>query len=308
MVNSLPISGSDPNGDITVEGVVSAPGGLGGASFRRALPGYFHAMGIPLIRGRDFAPSDDAQHEQVIIINESMARRFWPNQDPIGRRIKLGPRDTAEWNTIVGVVKDVRHVGLDADAGFSTYQPTAQQPPRQMEVAIRVVGDPQMVIAAAQRELRSLEPALMIDKVETMAQRIDDSVAPRRLNLVLFGLFSVLALVLAAVGLYGVVAYAAGQRTQEFGIRMAMGAQSADVLRLVLGQGLKLALAGVAIGTAAALGLTRLLTKLLFEIEPADPLTIVAVSILLAVVATIACWIPAHRATRIAPIESLRAD
>jgi putative ABC transport system permease protein len=308
MVNSLPISGGDPSGDITVEGVVSAPGGLGGASFRRALPGYFHAMGIPLIRGRDFTPSDDAQHEQVIIINESMARRFWPDQDPIGRRIKLGPRDSSEWDTIIGVVRDVRHVGLDADAGFSTYQPVAQQPRLQMEIAIRTAGDPQMVIAAAQRELRSIEPALMIDKVETMAQRVDDSVAPRRLNLVLFGLFSLLALVLAAVGLYGVVAYAAGQRTQEFGIRMAMGAESADVLRLVLGQGLKLALAGVVIGTAAALALTRLLTTLLFEVQPADPLTIVAVSILLALVATVACWIPAYRATRIAPLESLRAD
>ncbi len=308
MVNSLPISGGDANGDITIEGVTSTAGELGAASFRRALPGYFHVMGIPLIRGRDFTGSDEAQHEQVIVINESMARRFWQNQDPVGRRIKIGPRDSSEWNTIIGVVKDVRHIGLDADAGFSTYQPIAQQPRLQMEVAIRTAGDPEMVIAAAQRELRSIEPALMIDRVETMAQRIDDSVAPRRLNLVLFGLFSLLALVLAAVGLYGVVAYAAGQRTQEFGIRMALGAESTDVLRLVLGQGLKLALAGVVIGTAAALGLTRLLTKLLFEIEPADPLTIVAVSILLAFVATIACWIPARRATRIAPLESLRAD
>jgi putative ABC transport system permease protein len=170
-------------------------------------------------------------------------------------------------------------------------------------VAIRTTGSPDTVVAAAQRELRSIEPALIIDKVQAMSQRISDSVAPRRMNLVLFGLFAFIAMVLAAVGLYGVVAYSAGQRTREFGIRMALGARPGDVLRLVLGQGLKLAFAGVAIGTAAALVLTRLLTRLLFGVEPTDPLTIIAVALLLAFVATIACWLPARRATRIAPTE-----
>jgi putative ABC transport system permease protein len=308
MVSSLPISGGDPSGDLTIEGVASGLGELGAASFRRALPGYFRVMGIPLVRGRDFTASDDGQHARVVIINESMARRFWPSEDPIGRRIKIGPRDASEWTTIVGVVRDVRQIGLDSEIGFSTYEPIAQQPRLQMEVAVRTPGDPAMVIAAAQRELRKIEPALIIDHVQTMSQRIDDSVAPRRLNLVLFGLFALLALVLAAVGLYGVVAYAAGRRTREFGIRMALGARSGDVLRLVLGEGLKLTAAGVAVGIAAAFGLTRLLTKLLFGVEPTDPLTIIGVAVLLGCVATMACWLPARRATRIPPTEALRIE
>jgi predicted permease len=308
MVNSLPISGGDANGDVTVEGIASGVTDLGVASFRRAMPGYFRTMGIPFVRGRDFTTSDDTHHERVVIINESMARRFWPSQDPVGRRIKIGPRDASEWMTIVGVVRDVRQIGLDSAIGFSTYQPMTQQVRLQMQIAIRTVGDPEKVAAAAQRELRRVEPALIIDRVETMSQRIDESVAPRRLILLLFGLFSLLATVLAAIGLYGVVAHAAGQRTQEFGIRMALGARSADVLLLVLGQGLKLAAVGVVIGTVAALGLTRLLTKFLFGVEPTDPLTMIAVAMLLACVAMIACWLPARRATRIAPTEALRIE
>jgi putative ABC transport system permease protein len=265
-------------------------------------------MGIPIVRGRDFTNADDRQHEPVVIINENMARRFWPGQDPVGRRIKIGPRDTNHWITIVGVVKDVRHIGLDTEIGFSTYTPFAEAGQLEMEFAIRTAGNPETTMAAAQREVRQIEPAAMIDHVETMAQRIDDSVAPRRLNLVLFGFFALLALVLAAVGLYGVVAYAAARRTREFGIRMALGARSGDVLRLVLGEGLKLTAAGVAIGMGAALALTRLLTKLLFGVEPTDPLTIAGVAVLLACVATLACWLPAHRATRIHPTEALRIE
>jgi putative ABC transport system permease protein len=308
MVNSLPISGGDPNGDITVEGVASEPGALGSTSFRRAVPGYFRAMGIPLMRGREFTEADDRQHEQVAIINETMARRFWPDQNPIGRRFEIGPHDTAKWMTIVGVVKDVRNMGLDFDFGYSTYQPFAQQPRLQMEFAIRTTADPERTLASAQRELLRIEPGATIDHVQTMSQRIGDTLSPRRLNLMLFGLFSALALVLAAVGLYGVVAYAAGQRTREFGIRMALGARGGDVLWLVLGHGLKLAIVGVTIGMIGAIGLTRLLTKLLFGVQPTDPPTLVGVAILLAVVATLACWIPAHRATRVAPIEALRID
>jgi putative ABC transport system permease protein len=244
----------------------------------------------------------------VVMINESMARRFWPSQDPIGRRIKIGPRDAAKWLTIVGVSKDVRQIGLDTEFGFATYQPFAQGGRLQMEIAIRTASNPETILAAAQREIRRIEPAVIVDRVQTMSQRLDDSVAPRRLNLVLFGFFAALALVLAAVGLYGVVAYAAARRTREFGIRMALGARSGDVLRLVLGEGLKLTAAGLAIGIVAALALTRLLTKLLFGVEPTDPLTIVAVAVLLACVATLACWLPAHRATRIHPTEALRIE
>jgi putative ABC transport system permease protein len=276
------------------------------ATFGRALPNYFRTMGIPLVRGREFNERDDGRRGKVTIINESMARRFWPDQDPIGQRIKIGPPQGEPWLTIVGVVKDVRQIGLDSEIGFATYEPLAQRPRATMELALRVAGDPATAMRAASAELRRMEPALVIDNAATMSQRIGDSVAPRRLNLVLFGLFAGLALILACVGLYGVIAYSAGQRVQEFGIRMALGAEPRDVLALVLSQGLKLALMGVAIGIAAALGLTRLLVGLLFGVLPGDPIILCGVAVLLTIVALLACWLPAYRATRVAPTIALR--
>jgi predicted lysophospholipase L1 biosynthesis ABC-type transport system permease subunit len=243
-----------------------------------------------------------------VIINDSFARHFWPNQDSLGHRIKIGPRDAATWLTIVGVVGDVRQVGLDTEPPFSIYEPLMLVATSRFNVAARVSGDPAGAIASIRRELRSIEPAVLIDQAETMSQRIDESVAPRRLNLILFGLFAGLALLLSAVGLYGVAAYAAGQRTQEFGIRMALGAQRADVLRLVLGQGVRLAMIGVALGIAGAVGMARLMKGLLFGVEPADPGTLAAVAILLSIVMLMACWLPAYRATRIAPVDALRRE
>jgi putative ABC transport system permease protein len=309
LTSALPISGGEGNGDLNIEGRPSpASGGLGSSGFRRALPNYFEVMGIPLVRGRAFDDRDDGKRGLVVIVTDSMARRFWPGQDPVGARIKVGPAQFNPWLTVVGVVKDVRQVGLDSDIGFAMYEPLAQRPRLSLDVAVRSAGDPAALLASVRAELHRLEPALLIDQVETMSQRIGESVAPRRLNLVLFALFSGMALVLASVGLYGVVAYAASQRTREFGIRMALGARSADVLKLVLGQGLKLALAGVAIGVVASLALARFLASLLFHVEPADPLTIAAVAVLLTLVALAACWLPAHRATRVTPTMALRSE
>jgi putative ABC transport system permease protein len=302
----LPIQGPDGTGDIHIEGQPMSAAEAPGASFQRALPNYFQVMGIPLVRGREFDERDDAKHDQVVIINESFARRFWPNENPIGHRIGIGPQGDKSWQVIVGVVRDVREAGLDSKVGFATYEPLAQHPRTTMELVIRLAGDPSAVIAGMRSELHGMEPALLIDEVQTMSQRIEDSVAPRRLNLVLFGLFAALALVLASVGLYGVVAYSAAQRTQEFGIRMAIGALPRDVLNLVLRQGLMLALTGVAIGIAVALAVTRLLAGLLFGVEPGDPVTLAGVSLLLIFVALLACWMPAYRATRIAPTVALR--
>ncbi|HLW76023.1 MAG TPA: FtsX-like permease family protein, partial [Bryobacteraceae bacterium] len=304
----LPITGGEGNGDITIEGRATADGELGASTFRRVAPNYFSVLEIPLLRGRVFDDRDDGSREQVTIINESFARRFWPNEDPIGQRIKIGPRDSASFMRIVGVVGDVHQISLDSDAPFSTYEPILERPVLRLDIAARTAGDPSAVIASIRRELHGLEPNLLIDHEQSMTQRIDDNVAPRRLNLVLFGLFASLALLLAAIGLYGVAAYAAGQRTQEFGIRMALGAQRGDVLRLVLGQGIRLALMGVAIGLAASLALSRLMTGLLFDVQPADPSTLAAVAILLSIAMLAACWLPAYRATRIAPVEALRAE
>jgi putative ABC transport system permease protein len=307
-VSSLPISGGDSVGDIHIEGHPFAEGHAPAASFRSTLPNYFRVMGIPLVRGREFDERDDAAHPGVTIINESMARRFWPDSDPIGARIQIGPTDPARARTVVGVVRDVRQEGLDKDAHFSVYDPLTQSPWGTISLAVRAEGDPRGIIAAVRMELHAMEPRMVVDRVETMSDRIGNSVAPRRLNLMLFGLFAALALLLASIGLYGVVAYAAAQRTQEFGIRMALGAQSGDVLRMVLVQGLRLALAGVAIGIAAALAMARVLTTLLFGVHPHDPFTIASVALLVIVVALAACWLPARRATRIAPTAALRCD
>jgi putative ABC transport system permease protein len=210
--------------------------------------------------------------------------------------------------TIVGVVGDVHQIGLDSSSPLSTYEPLASNPHTRFEVALRTAGEAGNIIAAVRGELRKLEPGLLIDKTQTMSERIDASVAPRRLNLLLFELFAGMALLLATIGLYGVVAYAVGQRSKEFGIRIALGAQGRDVLRLVLGEGLQLVLIGTALGMIVTLYAARLMTSLLFGVQPTDPPTLFAVAVLLATVAFLACWLPAYRVTRIAPLEALRNE
>ena len=265
-------------------------------------------MGIPLVRGRSFDDHDDASREPVAMINEAMERRFWPREDPVGKRIKIGTRNLATWMTIIGVVKDVHNSGLSADIGYSAYTPFAQNPGREMELAVRTLGNPQVLLATVTAELRRMEPALLIDRAQTMQGRIDESVAPRRLNLVLLGLFATLALLLSAVGLYSVVAFAVRQRTPEFGIRMALGASPGNVVLLVLQQGLGLVAVGVAIGIPAAIAGSRLLTSLLFGVRATDPAVLASVALLVTAVALAACWIPARRATQIVLTEALRAE
>ncbi len=308
IASALPISGGDPNGDISIAGRPSSAGELGAASFRRVMPNYFELLGIPLVRGRWFDERDDGSRGRPVIINANFARHFWPNSDAIGQVIRIGPQDSNAWLTIVGVVGDVKQSGLEMNSPFSVYEPLATGASGRFEVAVRTAGEPDNLLAPVRKELRALEPGLLVENLETMSQRITGNIAPRRLNLLLFGLFAVLALLLSAVGLYGVVAYAARQRTQEFGIRMALGAQPGDVLRLVLGEGLKLVLAGVCIGLIATLSLAHLMTGLLFGVAPTDPATLAAVAMLLAVVALSACWLPAQRATRIGPVDALRSE
>ena len=309
VVNSLPIAPGEANGDINLEGRPAAPGANGAAGFRRSLPNYFQMMGIPLLRGRDFDEHDDGVNkDRVVIINDRFARKFWPNDDSIGKRIKIGPPESNPWLTIVGVVKDIHQTGLENPIGFTVYEPLAQSASNEESIAIRTQGDPAAIISEVRSELHRIEPTLLVDNVATMEQRVEDSVSPRKLNLFLFGLFSALALVLASIGLYGVVAYSVGQRTQEFGIRMALGAQPRDVLRLVLAQGLKLALAGTVIGIAVALALSGVVRQLLFGVRPADPITIASVALILTIVALVACWLPAFRASRIEPTQALRIE
>jgi predicted permease len=309
VVNSLPVAPGEANGDINLEGRPAAPGANGASSFRRSLPNYFRMMGIPLLRGREFDERDDGVNkDRVVIINDRFARQFWPDSDPIGKRIKIGPPENNPWLTIVGVVRNIHQTGLENPIGYTVYEPLAQSVSNGEEVAIRTAGDPATIISEVRNEMHRLEPSALVDNIATMDQRIDESVSPRKLNLFLFGLFSGLALVLATIGLYGVVAYSVGQRTQEFGIRMALGAQRSDVVRLVLTQGLKLALAGTAIGIAVALALSSVLRQFLFGVRPADPVTIAGVALLLTIVALAACWLPAFRASRIEPTQALRIE
>ncbi|MFN0120060.1 MAG: ABC transporter permease [Blastocatellia bacterium] len=306
-VSSLPISGGDGNGNLTIEGQSFPPAQTPAASYRRILPNYFTAMGISLKQGREFNDRDTGA-EKVVIINEGMARRFWPAGAAIGKRIKVGPPEKEPWLTIAGVTGDVKNIGLDAEAKLATYEPHAQRPWSAMNLAIRAEADPAALATTLRNTLRGMEKDLLIRNVSTMDERIRQSVAPRRFNTALLTMFAALALLLAAVGVYGVMSYAVTQRRHEIGVRLALGATSRDVLRLVVGQGARLAAGGVILGLVIAFGLTRWLKDLLFNVQPADPWIYAVVAGLLSLVALLACWIPARRATRVDPMIALRCE
>ena len=243
-----------------------------------------------------------------MIVNQKMAKRYWPDGDAIGKRIKVGPPENEPWVTIVGVVGNVNHTGLDAEPDFATYEPHAKRPWSEMTLLVRTAGDPISLAGPVQRELKNAENEILIEDVVTMNRRLDLSVAPQRLNVVLLATFAFIALVIAAAGIYGIMAQSVTQRTQEIGVRMALGAQLRDVLKMVLRSGLSLALIGIAIGLAGAFFLTRLMTTLLFGVTPTDAFTFASVAVILFVVALIACYIPARRATKVDPLVALRYE
>ena len=307
-VNRLPISGGDPHGDLTIEGHTFSAGEAPGVSYRRILPNYFRAMGIPLLQGREFDDRDSGGKPDVVIVNQKMAQRYWPNGNAIGKRIKVGAPENEPWLTIVGVVGNVNHTGLDAEPDFATYEPHAKRPWSEMTLLVRTVGDPQSLAAPVQRELKNAESEILIEDVVTMNRRLDLSVAPQRMNVVLLATFAFIALVIAAVGIYGIMAHSVAQRTQEIGLRMALGAQVRDVLKMVLRSGMMLALIGIASGLAGAFFLTRLMRTLLFGVTPTDALTFASVAVILFVVALLACYIPARRAAKLDPLIALRYE
>jgi putative ABC transport system permease protein len=273
-------------------------------------PGYFRLLGIPLLKGRVFDDRDTRESQRVVIINETMARRFWPNEDPLGKRFQFGDRANpqAPWLTIAGVVADTKRQGLDANVRIECFLPHAQSPARAMELVVRT-GDNPLALARTVREaVWSLDKDLPLSEIQTVEQMFGERTAPRRFNLLLFGVFAAVALVLAAVGIYGVMSYTVAQRTHELGIRLALGAQSRDVLRLILGKGLALALLGVTLGLLAAYGLTRWLATLLYGVSATDTLTFALIAALLLGVALLACFIPARRATKVDPIVALRCE
>ncbi|HEY9517350.1 MAG TPA: ABC transporter permease [Gemmatimonadaceae bacterium] len=272
-------------------------------------PEYFRALRIPLRSGRAFSAHDDARATRVAVINSAMARRYWAGTDPIGARITLGdPADSASWRTVVGVVGDVRQNALNDDPYPQLFLPLAQTPQRSMLLLVRTTGDPATLATPIRRAVTALDSDLPVSDVRTLDERLQQSIAQPRVSMMLLGLFALMALVLAAVGIYGVLSYTVAQRTRELGIRMALGAESNSVMRLVIRQAMAPALIGVLLGLAGAWGATRLMATLLFGVSATDPATFIMVSLFLLAVALVASWLPARRATRVDPLVALRAE
>ena len=306
-INHLPLAGDLWGWPFAIEGLPKPrPGESPVAVYRIVLPGYFGTMRIPLLRGRDITDSDTPNAPGAVVVNERLAKECWPGEDPIGKRITL---DDKTWLTVVGVVQNAKQGEWAATPGKELYLSYLQSPAATyLTFVVRTGGDPATMAPALQSTVWSLDKNVTISEVQTMDQVVSDATAKPRFNLSLLGAFASVALILAAVGIYGVMSYSVSRRTQEIGIRMALGADRANVLRHVVGQGMILVAAGAAAGLTGAFALTRLMTKLLYGVEPTDPVTFVAVPLVLGVVAFAATYIPARRATRIDPLVALRYE
>jgi putative ABC transport system permease protein len=311
LVNYLPLSGSGNQRNISVEGKPQNPINV---EFRQSTPDYFRALGLELRSGRLFDESDHENAPYVTVINERCARIFFPDEEPLGKRIKMGGLDSPfRWLTIVGVIKDVKHRGLEKEARPEMYIPYRQPPlsnwnVQSMFLAVRTAGAPQNLIPHLRGVVKGIDPEQPVFSIASMQQLISKSTAPRQFNLLLMGLFAALALVLSAGGVYGVLSYSITQRTAEIGIRRALGAQTADVLKLVIKQGMSYALAGIGVGLIAAFVLTRLIENLLFQVSARDLVTFMTVAVILTGVALVACLVPARRATKVDPMVALRYE
>lgn len=305
MVEALPLSGRNNDSSFYIEGRPDPPPNAPQETMMNfCTPEYFRLMRIRLLQGRFFEDRDGAGKHQVIVINETLARRYFPGEDPIGKRVKLTP----EWQTIVGVVADVKHRSLTAPPRAQVYLPYAQRALPRMTLAVRVSGDSAVLLKAIRKELAAMDPLLPLGNFRTIEQLLDDAVAPRRLSMLVLVLFACLAMVLAAVGIYGVISYAVAQRSKEIGVRIALGAQPTDVLSLVLRQGLRVVTIGLLLGLAVSLAATRSLGAMLFSVTPGDPLTLIGSMTMLFAVAFVAIMVPARRAARVDPIIAMRCD
>jgi len=308
--NELPLTGSHDRGDITIEGQpIPEIGQFPHPDFHVVSPDYRKAMGLPLLRGRDFTEADNPQSPGAVLISDSLARRFWHDGDAVGKRILLGhPAPDHPWQTIVGVVGDTKQYGLAAVTKWEVYETYLQHPANNFRFVVRSATKPEDLTAGIKSEVHGLDSDVPLSDVTTMRQIVSASVGLQRITMLLLGLFAALAMVLSAVGIYGVISYSVGQRTHEIGIRMALGAERGDVLKMMVGQGMGLILTGVVAGLIGALGLTRFLSSLLFGVRPTDPITFGGVSLLLAAVALAASYIPARRATKVDPMVALRYE
>ncbi len=308
----VPMTDDHSRTDITIEGMPAPkPGGFPHPDVHIVSPGYVSTLGVQLLRGRTFTETDTETAPRVAMVNAMLAKRFFPNQDPIGKRFMFGHPSATQppkWVTIVGVVGDTKLYGLANPARLEVYSAFRQSVADDMNLIVKSGSDPEALTSAIRKTVASIDKDQPIYAIATMTKLVGDSVATQRITLILLGLFGALALILASIGIYGVISYSVAQRTHEIGIRMALGAQRQNVLRLILAQGIKVAGAGVVIGIAASLGLTRLMTTLLFSVSAADPVTYAAVAITLVLVALLACYIPARRTLRVDPAIALRHE
>jgi putative ABC transport system permease protein len=313
-VRALPLASTIGDWGLRIEGFVPPPGTHPKGDWEIATDGYLEAMGERLVRGRSFVPADSTDGFMVALINEELARQYWSGQDPIGRRFRIGGGPDRPWVTVVGIVADVRHNGITGVVKEKFYVPHTQwhrstgNPIRAMSLVIKTSGDPLSVVASIRHEIRGLDQSLPIANVRTMEEVVGSTLSTPKFTGVLLGVFAVLALLLSAIGVYGVLSYAVSRRTREIGIRLAIGAGRGQVLRMVLKNGLLLSLGGISLGIAAAAAATGLMRNLLHGVTPGDPATFAAAGLGLSLVAVLASLIPAWRATRVDPVRALKAE
>jgi putative ABC transport system permease protein len=304
-----PLSGVAVNDPFSIEGRPLDFNNAPVAGWQHVTPNFFRTLGIPIVAGRDFTERDAADTSGAAIINEAMARRYFPNEDPIGKRLTLGlHRPDDPWLTIVGVVKDIPHRGLESRAEPDWYLSYLGQPRRYGYLMARASGDPASVAAAIRSQVLAIDKDQPVTGIRTINEAIASTTAPRRFNTLLLAIFAAVAMALAATGIYSVISYSVTQRTQEVGVRMALGARPGDVIRLILKQGLTLTLVGVGAGILGAIAAARVMSGLLYGVTATDPATFAAISLLLVIVATLACYLPARRAARVEPMAALRCE
>ena len=308
-ISHLPLSGASAGRSLSIEGRTMPEGQSASAAYRVTCPGYFKALGIPILKGRDFDSRDTIAAAGAVIINEETANRYWPNEDPIGRRLKLGGSDARNpWMTVVGVAGNVRHFGLDDTARREMFRPYSQSAWPVMTVVAKTAGEPAGFATAVRGALQRIDPDLPVNRTTTMEVVATSSTGTRRFPMILLSAFGAVALALAVIGVYGVVSYTVTQRTREIGIRVALGARRASVIRLVLGSAMRPVAAGVAAGALGAVFASRLLGTLLYNVRPGDPAVIAGIGGLLAAVAVAATLVPSARATRVDPVTVLRTE